>query len=112
MQNIFYKTTEKTNYKSGFTLVELSIVLMIIGLLVSGILVGKDMIRAAELRSITSEKDQFQTAVNLFKNKYLGLPGDLSNATAFWGVMPTGTWFQYSRWCKWRNWNTNLQRRW
>jgi prepilin-type N-terminal cleavage/methylation domain-containing protein len=96
----------------GFTLVELSIVLMIIGLLVSGILVGKDMIRAAELRSITSEKDQFQTAVNLFKNKYLGLPGDLSNATAFWGVMPTGTWFQYSRWCKWRNWNTNLQRRW
>jgi prepilin-type N-terminal cleavage/methylation domain-containing protein len=91
MQNIFYKTTEKTNYKSGFTLVELSIVLMIIGLLVSGILVGKDMIRAAELRSITSEKDQIQTAVNLFKNKYLGLPGDLSNATDFWGTMPTGT---------------------
>jgi hypothetical protein len=58
---------------------------------VSGILVGKDMIRAAELRSITSEKDQIQTAVMLFRNKYLGLPGDLSNATAFWGTMPTGT---------------------
>ena len=80
---------EKNN--KGFTLVELSIVLMIIGLLVSGILVGKDMIRAAELRSITSEKDQIQTAVYLFRNKYLGIPGDLSNATAFWGVMPTGT---------------------
>ena len=75
----------------GFTLVELSIVLMIIGLLVSGILVGKDMIRAAELRSITSEKDQIQTATMLFRNKYLGIPGDLINATAFWGVMPTGT---------------------
>jgi prepilin-type N-terminal cleavage/methylation domain-containing protein len=75
----------------GFTLVELSIVLMIIGLLVSGILVGKDMIRAAELRAITSEKDQIQTAVYLFRNKYLGIPGDLTNATAFWGVMPTGT---------------------
>jgi prepilin-type N-terminal cleavage/methylation domain-containing protein len=76
---------------SGFTLVELSIVLLIIGLLASGILVGQDMIRAAELRSITTEKDQIQTAVMLFKNKYLGLPGDLSNATAFWGTMPTGT---------------------
>jgi prepilin-type N-terminal cleavage/methylation domain-containing protein len=75
----------------GFTLVELSIVLMIIGLLVSGILVGKDMIRAAELRSITSEKDQIQTATMLFRNKYLGIPGDLINATDFWGVMPTGT---------------------
>jgi prepilin-type N-terminal cleavage/methylation domain-containing protein len=75
----------------GFTLVELSIVLMIIGLLVSGILVGKDMIRAAEMRSIITEKDEVQTAVMLFKNKYLGLPGDLSNATDFWGTMPTGT---------------------
>jgi len=80
---------EKNN--KGFTLVELSIVLMIIGLLVSGILVGKDMIRAAELRSITSEKDQIQTATMLFRNKYLGLPGDLTNATDFWGTMPTGT---------------------
>jgi prepilin-type N-terminal cleavage/methylation domain-containing protein len=79
-----------TNNK-GFTLVELSIVLVVIGLLVSGILVGQDMIRAAELRSITTEKDQIQSAVMLFKNKYLGLPGDLNNATAFWGTMPTGT---------------------
>ncbi len=49
------------------------------------------MIRAAELRSIVTEKDQFQASVNLFRDKYFGLPGDLPNATAFWGTMPTGT---------------------
>jgi prepilin-type N-terminal cleavage/methylation domain-containing protein len=79
---------DENRRNNGFTLVELSIVLVIIGLLTSGILLGKDLIRAAELRSITSEKDQIQTAVMLFRNKYLGLPGDLSNATDFWGTMP------------------------
>jgi prepilin-type N-terminal cleavage/methylation domain-containing protein len=82
---------DENRRNNGFTLVELSIVLVIIGLLTSGILLGKDLIRAAELRSITSEKDQIQTAVMVFKNKYLGLPGDLRNATDFWGTMPTGS---------------------
>jgi hypothetical protein len=59
----------------------------VIGLLVSGVLVGKDMIRAAELRFITTQKDQLQTSVMLFQDKYQGLPGDLKNATAFWGEM-------------------------
>jgi hypothetical protein len=65
-------------------------VLLIIGLLVSGVMVGQDMIRAAELRSITTDKDRIQTAVMLFQDKYQGLPGDLSNATAFWGTMTGG----------------------
>ncbi len=74
----------------GFSLVELSIVLVIIGMLVSGVLVERDMIRAAELRSITSDKDRIQTAVNLFQDKYQGLPGDITNATDFWGAMTGG----------------------
>ncbi len=77
--------------RSGFSLVELSIVLLIIGMLVSGVLVGRDMIRAAELRSIVTDKDRIQTAVNLFQQKYLGLPGDLINATSFWGPMTNCT---------------------
>src|SRR5688572_15781543 len=39
---------------SGFTLIELSIVLVIIGLLVGGVLVGRDLIMAAEIRSVVS----------------------------------------------------------
>ena len=85
------KFNSTIDFNKGFTLAEISIVLMIIGLLVSGILVGQDMIRAAEMRSIITEKDEVQTAVMLFTNKYSELPGDLSNATDFWGTMPTGT---------------------
>lgn len=71
--------------RSGFSLVELSIVLVILGLLTGGILGGQALIHAAELRTITSDVERYQTAVNTFKQKYFGLPGDLPNATQFWG---------------------------
>lgn len=76
---------------SGFSLVELSIVLVILGLLVGGILGGQALIRAAELRSIPTQLNQFQTAVNTFKDKYFALPGDIKNATSFWGNTSTGS---------------------
>ena len=69
----------------GFSLVELSIVLVILGLLIGGVLTGQNLIRAAELRSIPVQFDSYRTAVNLFRDKYFGLPGDISNATSFWG---------------------------
>lgn len=75
----------------GFSLVELSIVLVILGLLTGGILGGQALIRASELRSITTERDQFVTAVNTFKQKYFTIPGDMLNATQFWGRADNGT---------------------
>jgi prepilin-type N-terminal cleavage/methylation domain-containing protein len=69
----------------GFTLIELSIVLVIIGLIVGGVLVGQDLIKAAEVRKIISEKDAIGTAVYTFETKYSCLPGDCPNATNFWG---------------------------
>lgn len=41
--------------QSGFTLIELSIVLVIIGLIVGGVLVGRDLIKAAEVRAQVSQ---------------------------------------------------------
>lgn len=76
--------------KAGFTLVELSIVLVIIGLIVGGVLVGQEMIRAAEVRSVITQVDKYNTAVNLFQNKYNGLPGDLRNPANFFDA-GTGT---------------------
>ncbi len=70
--------------RTGFSLVELSIVLVILGLLVGGILAGQSLIRAAELRSISTDLARYTAAVNSFHDKYLGLPGDLSNAVQFW----------------------------
>jgi prepilin-type N-terminal cleavage/methylation domain-containing protein len=70
---------------SAFSLVELSIVLVILGLLTGGVLTGRSLIHAAELRSVTAEVQEFQTTINVFKGKYFALPGDMPNATRFWG---------------------------
>lgn len=73
--------------KRGFSLVELSIVLVILGLLTGGILTGQTLIRAAELRSISTEFQRYQSAVHTFRDKYFALPGDMRNATDFWGAV-------------------------
>jgi prepilin-type N-terminal cleavage/methylation domain-containing protein len=72
--------------RAAFTLVELSIVLVILGLLVGGVLVGQSLVRSAELRAITTEQHLYETAVEAFKDQYSALPGDMPNAFAFWGA--------------------------
>jgi prepilin-type N-terminal cleavage/methylation domain-containing protein len=70
----------------GFTLIEMSIVLVVIGLIVGGILTGQEMIKSATVRSEVSELEKVETAIYAFRDKYGGLPGDLSNATTFFGT--------------------------
>ena len=60
----------------GFTLVELSIVLVIIGLLIGGILVGQSMVSTARVNAQVSQLQQLDAAVMNFRTKYNGLPGD------------------------------------
>jgi prepilin-type N-terminal cleavage/methylation domain-containing protein len=76
---------------SAFSLVELSIVLVILGLLVGGILSGQALIRAAELRSVATQYQKFIAATNSFKDKYFALPGDMTNASSFWGAADGST---------------------
>lgn len=64
--------------ETGFTLIELSIVLVIIGLLVGGVMVGRDLIHASEVRAQVSQFEKFNTAVKTFKLKYQLLPGDMT----------------------------------
>lgn len=71
--------------KHAFSLVELSIVLVILGLLVGGILAGQSLIRAAELRSVSTEFQKYTAAIYAFRDKYFAIPGDMRNATSFWG---------------------------
>ena len=73
--------------RAGFTLVELSIVLVILGLLIGGVLTGQSLIRASELRAVVTEGNQFLTAAHAFRDKYFAKPGDMNNATSFWGVL-------------------------
>lgn len=73
--------------RNGFTLIELSIVMIVIGLIAGGILVGRDLIRVAEIRATVTQFEQFNTAVNTFKTKYNCLPGDCASA-ASWDLTP------------------------
>lgn len=77
--------------KHGFSLVELSIVLVILGLLTGGILAGQSLIRAAELRSVSTEQSRWVTAANSFRDKYFALPGDFRDATKFWNLQVSGS---------------------
>lgn len=67
----------------GFTLIELSIVLVIIGLVIGGVLVGKDLINSSGNRAFVSQLETYNAVVNTFKNKYNCLPGDCASATAY-----------------------------
>lgn len=69
----------------GFTLVELAIVLVILGLIVGGVLLGKDLIKSAEIRSAISQFTRTQSAITAFRVKYNCLPGDCANAVSIWG---------------------------
>jgi prepilin-type N-terminal cleavage/methylation domain-containing protein len=73
--------------QSGFSLIELSVVLVILGLLTGGILGGQALIKAAELRKVANDFDKYETAINTFYMKYDGYPGDLGNATEYWGAV-------------------------
>src|SRR3569833_319215 len=79
-------TQRKAGLKAAFTLVELSIVLVILGLLDGGVHTGQSLIRAAELRSVTTQYQRFLTAVQTFRDKYFALPGDMTNAHSYWGI--------------------------
>jgi len=74
------------NRKQGFTLLELSIVLVIIGLIIGGITAGADLIRSAELQNVLKERKFIATSIRTFELKYNALPGDMDNATAYWGA--------------------------
>jgi len=69
----------------GFSLVELSIVLVILGLLTGGILAGQSLIRASELRSVVTSHQRYSAAITTFRDEYAGFPGDFEDATRFWG---------------------------
>ncbi len=72
--------------RHAFSLVELSIVLVILGLITGGVLAGQSLIRAAEIRKVVSDIGKYQEAYSNFKTKYQSVPGDMPDATANWGI--------------------------
>jgi len=71
----------KVNYRQkGFTLIEVAIVLVIVGLLLGGIVRGQEMISSARARSVVAQQDGIKAAFFGFQDRYRALPGDYGAA--------------------------------
>ena len=62
--------------QSGFTLIEIAIVLVIIGLLLGGILKGQELITQGRIRNVANDFQSMTAAINLYQDRYRALPGD------------------------------------
>lgn len=68
--------------QKGFTLVELAIVMIIIGLLIGGILKGQQLIENSRITSTIAQVKAVDVAVSTFRDVYEDFPGDMNDATA------------------------------
>jgi len=67
---------QKMSKQGGFTLVEIAIVLVIIGLLLGGVLKGQEMIKNAEIRNVISDIRGLSTAMYAYRDRFNAIPGD------------------------------------
>src|SRR5688500_8122041 len=74
--------------QTGFTLVEIAIVLVIIGLLLGGILKGQEMITQAKIKNVIADFSGVSAAYHGYQDRYRAIPGDDPNAATRWAVAP------------------------
>jgi len=77
---------QKVSKESGFTLVEIAIVLVIIGLLLGGVLKGQEMIKNAEIRGVITDVSGITTALYAYRDRYNAIPGDDRGGALHTGV--------------------------
>ncbi len=74
----------------GFTLVEMSIVLLIIAAIIGSTILGRSLITNSRLQTVITDLDSYTNAVTNFQQAYQGLPGDFTNAQTVWGTDSVG----------------------
>jgi len=75
-------TMKELRQEAGFTLVELAVVMIIIGLLIGGILKGQELINNAQVSSTIAEIKSFDSSVSGFRDQFNAFPGDMLTAQA------------------------------
>lgn len=75
--------------QTGFTLIEISIVLVIIGLLLGGVLKGQELIENAKIKRMNNDFSGIASATYSYLDRYSAIPGDDKNADARWSLTST-----------------------
>jgi prepilin-type N-terminal cleavage/methylation domain-containing protein len=75
----------RRRWAEAFTLIEMSIVLAIIGIIVGGIYAGTNVLKQSELQTVIADYTKYSAAVAQFNQQYGGMPGDLLDGTNYWG---------------------------
>ena len=75
----------------GFTLIEISIVLVIIGLLLGGVLKGQELIENAKIKRMNNDFSGIASATYSYLDRYSAIPGDDKNAGTRWATSPAAT---------------------
>ncbi len=78
------------NKQRGFTLIEIAIVLVIIGLLLGGVLKGQELITSARVRNLIAQQDGTKAAYFGFVDRFRSLPGDYAAASTNIAGVATG----------------------
>jgi prepilin-type N-terminal cleavage/methylation domain-containing protein len=76
--------------QTGFTLVEIAIVLVIIGLLLTGVMKGQEIITNARAKNIENSFKEVSTAIYTYQDRYRALPGDDKKADRFGSSIKKG----------------------
>ncbi|MFA6041516.1 MAG: prepilin-type N-terminal cleavage/methylation domain-containing protein [Methylophilus sp.] len=74
----------------GFTLIEMAIVLVIVGLLLGGVLGGQELINSAKVKSLATDFRKIPVYINTYQDKFKALPGDDAGATNHVGASANG----------------------
>jgi prepilin-type N-terminal cleavage/methylation domain-containing protein len=77
-------------HQSGFTLVEIAIVLVIIGLLLGGVLKGQELINGAKAKAVVNDFRNVSVMINAYQDRFRALPGDDVNADKNFGGLTLG----------------------
>jgi hypothetical protein len=83
-------TMRETRQEEGFSFIELALVFLIVGLIAAGVFAVMNLIRVSEMQAMIAETDDLKRNISAFEAKYHGLPGDLINASDYFGTSDCG----------------------